>query len=148
VYLRLARSPASLVDIYKQGKEQLMIHNTVPRLNFYNSTQNRSNLIKLSYYKRVGFVILTGCLLSPTITQAQGHNSETRILRQQMEEYKQQLEITNKRLQELEERETVRNDSHSNGNGLSNGNGNGHNGNGSIATDTATAIVVFVEQQY
>ncbi len=96
-----------------------MFDSTVPTTGVSSRNNSKFGQSNKLVIKQAGFALLAGCLLSPSMSQAQGHNSETRKLREQMEEYKQQLEITNKRLLELEEREALHNDSHSNGNGLS-----------------------------
>ncbi|POZ51445.1 hypothetical protein [Methylovulum psychrotolerans] len=57
----------------------------------------------------VSYALIVGCILSPSLASAKGVSKETVLLRKQMQEYQQQLEVTNTRLQELEQREAARN---------------------------------------
>jgi hypothetical protein len=116
-----------------------MINASEPLPPFSNGRHNQNKSI--AAYKRVGLVIMTGCMLSPALIHAKGVNAETQNLLKQLEEYKLQLEQTNKRLQELEEREAIR--PKGNGNGL---NGSYHYGNGKTS-DTATAKLRNVQQE-
>lgn len=73
---------------------------------FLNKSRNQNKNYKFTF-RQTGVLVLTGCFLLPTFSQAKP-NTQTQKLLEQMEEYKRQLQITNKRLQELEEKETVK----------------------------------------
>lgn len=89
---------------------------------------------------KIAYPLLLCCVFAPSQVLAKDDNSEIKKLRKQMQEFQEQAKATSERLQELEKKETQRN----NENTLGTNRGNGFP---SIATDTATAKKRNVQEE-
>ncbi|QWF72351.1 hypothetical protein KEF85_07865 [Methylomonas paludis] len=98
--------------------------------------------------KGLGYSLMLGYLLSPGVVLAKDDNSEIRKLRKQMEEYQQQIKVTNERLLEIEAKEALRAaNTNQPDNSLTGNSGNGKTASNGVAIDTPTAKKRNVQEE-